>query len=128
MVARLPDGRLVQRAGAIAVPVSSTESEIIALREALIVLGLPGDLEVRTDCKSLAAAVNGSGALDISLWTTVAAEIQRSGISVRAKWVRKRASRHMRLAHHLANAARVLGVLAGGGSFVFADIASPKAG
>lgn len=118
MVACLDDGRFLQRAGAIGAPVSSTDSEIIALREGLDALDGSTSICVYTDCKALADAINGDGELTVPLWGEVCHEIERRGLLLDARWVRKRTSSHLRAAHHLANAARVLGAIGGGDFFL----------
>lgn len=122
-VIRQSDGRLDRAAGLLKDNAGPTGSEILALLEALSLIDDHLTVIVFSDCKALVDALEGNiPEVKTEGWDELLGVISRRSGIVKAKWRKRKSSRGMIAAHHLASTARVLGEMANkSNKFLLAD-------
>lgn len=109
-VIRYRDGRMTRGSGLLPEGIGATDAEILALWHALALVGEDEDVTVITDCRALADAIDRGRDIECSSWACLAERLEsRTGV-LRARWHRRKSSDLMVAVHHLANAARLIGM------------------
>lgn len=110
----LPDGTLRRAGGECGAGLSSTDIEIEAAMNALCMVGEDVPVRILTDCRALADAIEGRiDGIALAGWDNLRRRIVGRTAPVKGRWARRNSSRHMTAAHHLANAARLVGDVVG---------------
>ena len=113
-VVLLPDGTLRRAGGECGAGLSSTDIEIEAAMNALCMVGEDVPVRILTDCRALADAIEGRiDGIALAGWDNLRRRIVGRTAPVKGRWARRNSSRHMTAAHHLANAARLVGDVVG---------------